>query len=139
MSLRNYSAQKRYTYRVLALMLVYGALLVLANLLFERLAPEGPTAWAIALMPAVPIIAVFAVIGRLLVELKDEYVRMLMVRQTLIATTTMLVVATAYGFLEDFGLTPHLPAYYAAVLWFGGLGVGGCVNALLERDRSAHE
>ena len=34
---------------------------------------------------------------------------------------------------EDFGLTPHLPAYYAAVLWFAGLGVGGCLNAILER------
>ena len=133
MSLKSYSAQKRYTYRVLALMVVYVGALVLANWLFERHQPDGAAAWAIALLPALPIIGVFFVIGRLLVELKDEYVRMLMVRQTLVASATMLSVATAYGFLEDFGLTPHLPAYYAAVLWFAGLGVGGCLNAILER------
>ena len=133
MSLRNYSVQKRYTYRVLALMVAYAGALVLANWLFENVRPEGPAAWATALLPALPVIAVFFVIGRLLVELKDEYVRMLLVRQTLVASATMLTVATAYGFLEDFGLTPHLPAYYATVLWFAGLGVGGCLNAYLER------
>ena len=135
MDLKRYPAQKRYTHRVLTLMTAYAALLVLANLLFERTEPTGAAAWGIALLPALPVIGVFFVIGRLLVELSDEYVRMLMVRQTLVATATMLALATAYGFLEDFGLTPHLPAYYAAVLWFAGLGVGGCLNAFLERDR----
>ena len=138
MSLRSKTAQHRYTYRVLALMTAYVGLLVLANYLFERNNPQGAAAWAIALLPALPVIGVFAVIGRLLFELTDEYVRMLMVRQSLIATATMLAIVTAYGFLEDFGLLPHLPAYYAAVLWFGGLGVGGCVNAFLER-RTGHE
>lgn len=135
MNLRIYPAQKRYTYRLLALMLAYGAALVFANWAFQRVDQHGPAAWAIAVLPAIPIVGVFAVIGRLLVELKDEYVRMLMVRQSLIATATMLAGVTVYGFLEDFGLAPHLPAYYAAILWFGGLGVGGCFNAILERDR----
>ena len=135
MDLRSYPAQKRYTYRVLGIMLAYIAALILANWAFQRVDPRGPLAWLIAALPAIPIIGIFAAIGRLLVELKDEYVRMLMVRQSLVATATMLVVVTVYGFLEDFGLTPHLPAYYAAILWFAGLGVGGCLNAILERDR----
>ena len=135
MDLRSYPAQRRYTYRVLGLMLAYVAALFLANWGFQQVDPRGPAAWAIAALPAIPILGIFAVIGRLLVELKDEYVRMLMVRQSLVATATMLSVVSVYGFLEDFGLTPHLPAYYAAILWFAGLGVGGCFNAILERDR----
>ena len=136
MDLRTYPAQARYTHRLIALMLAYVAALALANWAFVQVGSRGPAAWAIAALPALPIIGIFAVIGRLLVELKDEYVRMLLVRQSLVATATMLAVVTVYGFLEDFGLTPHLPAYYAAVLWFAGLGVGGCVNAFLERDRA---
>ena len=136
MNLRSYPAQARYTYRLITLMVIYVATLAIANWAIVQAGPRGPAAWAIAMLPALPIIGVFAVIGRLLVELKDEYVRMLLVRQSLIATATMLSVATVYGFLEDFGLTPHLPAYYAAVLWFAGLGVGGCVNAFVERDRA---
>lgn len=135
MPLHGHSPWTRYSIRVLGLMLAYAVLLVLANLLFERTHPQGVAAWALALLPALPVIGVFAAIGRLLVELKDEYVRMLMVRQSLVATATMLAIVTAYGFLEDFGLAPHLPAYYATILWFAGLGVGGCLNAFLERDR----
>lgn len=137
MSSPAYPAQKRYTYRILGLMTVYGLLLVLANRLFAAGYAEGAAAWAIALLPALPIIGVFAVIGRLLVELNDEYVRMLMVRQSMIASAFMLTLVTGWGFLEDFGLVPHLPAYYAAIVWFAGLGVGGCVNALLERNPRA--
>ena len=127
------SAQRRYTIRVTVLMVGYVVLLFAANWLFKTGHANGPAAWLIAILPALPIIGVVAAIGRLIVELRDEYVRMLFVRQTLIATGFMLAVATAWGFLEDFGLVPHLPAYYAAILWFGGLGVGGCVNAALER------
>jgi hypothetical protein len=103
------------------------------NAYFENSAPTGPLAYAAAALPALPIIAVFALFGRLLVELKDEYVRMLMVRQSLIATAFALSVATVWGFLESFGLVAHVEGYWAAILWFMGLGLGGCVNAMLER------
>lgn len=127
------SAQRRYTIRVTVLMIGYVILLFAANWLFEHGYANGAAAWLIAILPALPIIGVVVAVGRLIVELQDEYVRMLFIRQTLIATGFMLAVATAWGFLEDFGLLPHLPAYYAAILWFAGLGVGGCVNAALDR------
>src|SRR3546814_10517736 len=69
-----------------------------------------------------PIIGVFFVMSRLLVTLNDEYQRYLLTRQMLIATGFMLSVATVWGFVESFGLLPHVPAFYAAILWFGGLG-----------------
>jgi hypothetical protein len=70
------------------------------------------------------------VIGRYLVEESDEYLRDQFVRQALIATGFALSIATAWGFLENFGLVPHVYAYYAAILWFAGLGIGAGVNKL---------
>ena len=42
----------------------------------------------------------------------------------------MLSLATIWGFLESFDMVRHIPAYYVSVVWFGGLGVGACVNKL---------
>lgn len=126
------SAKRRYTWGVLLVMTGYVLILFGVHAYFENVAPTGPLAYIAAVLPALPIIAVFALFGRLLVELKDEYVRMLMVRQSLIATAFALSVATIWGFLESFGLVHHVDGYWAAILWFVGLGIGGCANALLE-------
>ncbi len=129
----NNPAFRRYTWSVMLLMTAYVLVLIGVNLYFDNSAPTGAAAYAAAILPALPIVGVFIVIGRLLVDLRsDEYVRMLLVRQTLVATAFALTVATVWGFLEDFDLAPHLEAYWFAVLWFGGLGVGGCANAFLE-------
>jgi hypothetical protein len=88
------------------------------------------TAYAAAIVPALLIIGVFFAIGRYLVEEQDEYLRLLMVRQTLVASGLALSVATLWGFLESFRLAPHVDAYWFAVVWFGGLGLGACVNKL---------
>jgi hypothetical protein len=50
----------------------------------------------------------------------------------LIATGFLLSVATAWGFAEDFDVLPHVPAFYAVVVWFGGFWLGACVNRWLE-------
>jgi hypothetical protein len=55
---------------------------------------------------------------------------MQMVRQTLWASAFALSVATVWGFLESFDMVGHVDAYYVAVLWFGGLGLGSCINKL---------
>ena len=123
---------RRYTRGVLLLMTGYVLILVGVNAFFRTAHPTGISAYAAAILPALPIIGVFAVIGRLLVELRDEYIRVLLVRQMLIATGFMLSVATAWGFLEAFRLVPHVDAYYAAMLWFAGLGLGSCLNKLAE-------
>ena len=72
---------------------------------------EGPLAYVIAILPALPIIGFFAAIGRYLLDEADEYLRMMMVRQTLVASGFALTVATVWGFLESFGLAAHFDAY----------------------------
>jgi hypothetical protein len=123
-------AWKRYNWRVICLSLLYCAFLIPAVYGFKHQLVPYSVAWLVAILPALPIIGIFFAIGRYLVEEQDEYVRMLMARQTLWASGIALSVATAWGFLENFGLVGHVDAYYIAVLWFFGLGVGRIVNKL---------
>jgi len=123
-------AQRRYNKRVIVLSLIYAVALIGAVYAFKHHLLGGPVAWLAAILPALPIIGIFAAIGLYLVEEQDEYVRMLMIRQTLWASGFALSLATIWGFLESFDLVGHVESYYVAVLWFGGLGLGGCANRL---------
>lgn len=126
---------KRYTYRLFAAMTLYGMTLVGVNWWFRYSAPTGILAYVAAILPALPIAGVFVVIGRLMVELRDEYIQRQFARQSLVATGLTLSITTAWGFLEGFGLAPHAPGYYAATIWFAGLGVATCASALVEWRR----
>ena len=131
-------ALRRYNRRIILLSVVYAVCLFAAVYAFKRHLLDGsPLAWVVALAPALPVIGFFVTIGRYLVEERDEYLRDQMVRQALIATGIAMAVATAWGFLENFGLVRHVYAYYAAVVWFAGLGVGACVNAAVARRGDA--
>jgi hypothetical protein len=123
----------RYYRRVILLTVIYVALLIATIYLFLRSPPHGPIAYVAALLPAMPLSGTFLVLGRYMAEETDEYLRMLMIRQSLIATGFMLSVATAWGFLEGFGLVPHVVAYYASALWFVGLWIGWGYNVLTMR------
>ena len=127
-------ASKRYNIRVIWLSLLYGAFLIPAVYGFKHQLVPGALKYAVAILPALPIIGIFGAIGRYLVEEQDEYVRMLMVRQTLWASGFALSLATAWGFLESFDLVGHADGYYVVIAWYFGLGVGGIVNKLTLGD-----
>lgn len=123
-------ATRRYNKRVIVLSLIYAAFLIGAVYAFKHHLVGGPVAWIVAILPALPIIGIFAAIGLYLVEEQDEYVRMLMVRQTLWASGFALSIATMWGFLESFELVSHVEVYWVSVLWFGGLGLGNFANRM---------
>lgn len=123
-------ATRRYNVRVVILSLVYAAFLLGAVYGFKHHLVSGPLAWIVAVLPALPIVGIFAAIGLYLVEERDEYLRMLMVRQTLWASGFALSIATVWGFLESFELVSHVEVYWVSVLWFGGLGLGNFANRL---------
>lgn len=127
-------AFRRYNVTVVALSAAYGILLVSAELLVHRHILTGPLAYVAAVLPALPIIGMFAAIGRYLLEESDEYLKMLMVRQSLVASGFALSISTVWGFLESFDLVAHLDSYWVAVAWFGGLGLGECVNRIIARN-----
>jgi hypothetical protein len=128
------AAWKRYNWRLIWLSLLYATFLVVAVYGFKHQLVPGPLKYFVAALPALPIIGIFGAIGRYLVEEQDEYVRMLMVRQTLWASAFTLSIATTWGFLNNFGLVGHADGYWIAVLWFFGLGLGGFYNKLTLGD-----
>ena len=127
------SALRRYNVRVGVATLAYLATLALAIRLVRGGLVEGPLAWLLAILPGLAVIGIFWAFARLLVEETDEYRRMLLVGQTLIATAFTLSVATVWGFLENFGLVAHIDGFYVAVLWFIGLGLGALYNRVTAR------
>ena len=124
------SALKRYNWRVIQLSLVYAVFLLGAVYGFKhQLIPDALQYFA-AVLPALPIIGIFGAIGWYLVEEQDEYVRMLMVRQSLFASAFALSLATVWGFLSNFGLVGRADGYWVAIAWFFGLGLGSLYNKL---------
>jgi hypothetical protein len=123
-------AWKRYNWRVVWLSFLYVAFLLAATYAFKHQLLSGSVAYVAAILPALPIIGIFAAMGRYLVEENDEYLRLILVRQTLWASGFALSVATIWGFLESFELAGHFDAYWVAVIWFFGLGVGSIMNKL---------
>lgn len=123
-------AMKRYNWRVIWLSLIYAAFLIGAVYGFKHHLFSGPIAYVAAVLPALPIIGIFGAMGRYLVEERDEYIRMILVRQTLWASGFALSVATVWGFLESFNLVEHVDAYSVAIVWFFGLAVGSIINKL---------
>ncbi len=123
-------AQKRYNRRTIALSIVYAIALTGAVYAFKHHLVSGAGAVLVGALPALPIIGIFVAIGRCLVEENDEYLRMLMVRQSLWASGFALSIATLWGFLESFEIVGHVESFYVAVLWFGGLGLGSVMNRL---------
>jgi hypothetical protein len=120
--------RRRYRQRIAISMGIYLVSLFAAEYLISRDLVAGPLAWLLGLVPGLAIVGAFWAIGMLIVEQTDEFIRMLVVRQTLIATGLSMSIATVWGFLENFELVPHIPAYWVAFLWFVGFGLGGVVN-----------
>ncbi|WP_394999318.1 hypothetical protein [Sphingomonas sp.] len=125
-------AQRAYTWRVGLAMGVYLVSLPAAVHFVGQgvVSRTDPLAWILALIPGIAVAAIFWAYGKMLIEETDEYQRLLHVRQSLIATGFTLGLVTIYGFLENFGLVGHVDAFYVAILWFFGLGIGGLVNRL---------
>jgi hypothetical protein len=122
------SPRRRYHQRLGGAMAVYVASLFIAKYLISRNLVDGPVVWVLGLLPGLAVIGAFYAIAMLIVEQKDEFIRMLIVRKTLVGTAIALSLATVWGFLENFGLVSHVDAYWVAVIWFLGFGIGGLVN-----------
>ena len=124
-------ALRRYIRRLVVLMCIYMVTLLIAVRAFRADAVSGAAAYALAILPALPVIGVFWAVMRLLVEEPDEFIRLIHVRQCLVATGFCLTVMTIWEFLQNFELVPlGNGGFGAAFFWFVGLGLGGIYNRL---------
>lgn len=127
-------AQRRYLLRIATAMALYLLFLAIALRLVGSGAVSGAAAYLLAALPGLAVVGVFWAMARLLIEETDEYQRMLLARQSLVATAFALSLASVWGFLENFGLVAHVDAFYIAILWFAGLGLGSIFNWVTVGD-----
>ncbi|NVE95264.1 hypothetical protein [Altererythrobacter lutimaris] len=133
-------AMKRYMKRLTIFMLIYIVLIFSVGYWFRLAPPEGALSWIAAILPALPILGVFWAIFRLLTEETDEFMRMMLVRQTLIATGFCLAVMTVWEFLQNYDVVPDgTNGFGTAFVWFVGLGIGAVWNAMALRREAGEE
>jgi hypothetical protein len=125
-------ATRRYFVRFFSAMLVYLVTLFAATYLIRRGLVTGPGTWVLASLPGLAIVGAFYAIAMRMLEQRDEYLRMLMARQLLVATAITLSLTTMWGFLEEFELVPHAELYWVAVLWFASLPLGSIANRVTQ-------
>jgi hypothetical protein len=121
---------RRYMRRIAVAMAVYIVELLAANYLIARALVSGPLAWTVAVLPGLAIAGVFYSVGMLIIEQTDEFIRMLLIRQNLIATAFAMSIVVIWGFLESFGFVRHVPGYLIVVLWAAGMGIGAVSNRI---------
>lgn len=124
------TATRRNLFRTVIITIVYVGGVFAADYLIKRAGVAGPLAFAVALVPGLAIAALFYSNGKMIAETKDEFMRMLAVRQQLIAAGFAMSVASVWGVLEMFDQVPHVEAFYIVVLWAAGLFVGSLVNLI---------
>lgn len=121
---------RNYLKRMLLISLAYVGSLFAASTLIEEGDPITILSLAIAIVPGIAVAGYFWAIGRYMAEQQDEFLKMLMVRQSLIATGLSFSAASIWGFLENFDQVPHLDAFWWPILWFFGIGVGAVANKI---------
>lgn len=79
---------------------------------------HGIAAYAVAVLPTIPILWVLVELGRFLAVEKDEFQRNVLIQCVLGGTGGTLATTTIWGYLEDFAHAPHLDlAYVYPIFW----------------------
>ena len=118
----------RYLIRIVLAMALYLGSLYACEILIEDRGLTGWPAYMLAALPGLAFAAVFWIFVRLIVEERDEFVRMLYVRQLMVATGLALTAAAVWGFLETYLPVPHVRAFWWPTIWCFGLGIGAIYN-----------
>lgn len=121
---------KRYLVRICLAMAVYLGSLYAAEVLIEDGGMTGWPAYALAALPGLAFAAVFWIFTRLIIEERDEFQRLLYVRQVMVATGIALTAAAVWGFIETYLPVPHIEAFWWPTLWCFGLGIGAIFNKI---------
>jgi hypothetical protein len=129
MRAKDHPAMRRYIRRFVPITFVYLASIMLATALIPDNAPASALTIGLALVPGLAVLGWLWAMGRLLIELDDEYLRMLEVRKFLVATAITLAITSVWGILELYAADiPRLAIFYVFPMWCLGLAAGQLVN-----------
>jgi hypothetical protein len=128
-------AGKRYQRRVMVTMSLYVALLFAAVLIVKHEHPHGWLLYTIALVPALPILAMMGALARYLQEETDEYLRLVTMRSLLVGTAALLGVVVVNDFLRAISGAEAIPPFSSWVIFFVAFGVAQAVQTMRDRVR----
>ncbi|WP_269716545.1 hypothetical protein [Caulobacter sp. NIBR2454] len=123
---------RRYLLRFSISMVLYVVVLIASLRLLRTQELQGPLLYLVAVAPALPILGVIWAMGAFVVELKDEYQRMRLVRAMMIATGLSLSIFTVVGFLQNSGAIQAEPLW-AFPIWCACLGLAQVGGRILDR------
>ena len=118
------AAKRRYLARFWPVMVTYVAAVVGVSYWFNSAPPSGALKYAVAVLPALPIIGVFIVLGRYLVEETDEFIRLRQMIALLLAIGLTLTFCAVWGFLEIYADVPQIGLFNVVWVFFLNFGIG---------------
>ena len=92
---------------------------------------QGPLAYVLALLPAIPVVAMVAAIGLYFREETDEFERAVRTENAMWATGATLAIATVWGFAEMLAGAPHVDSY----IWFPVWAICGGIAEFFVRRK----
>ena len=119
-------ALRTYNRRVLTAFALYGVAMIGGGMLYDRFEPEGLVLWPLALAPLAPLMGAIWAMVRYYRDEDDECLRHRAVVGALVGLVLVLVNGTVWGFLEMYGLVPHIWNWWVFPVWAIGLGIGTC-------------
>ncbi|RIV82681.1 hypothetical protein [Aurantiacibacter zhengii] len=122
------TAVRRYNRRFLGASLLYAVSMIGAGTATNYIAANSPLMWALAVLPMLPAFGMIWAMMRYLAEETDEYQRHRAVQASMVGLALVLVLGTGWGFLETFGLVPHIWAWWVFPAWAMGLGIGMAIS-----------
>lgn len=126
-------AQSRYTKRMFLAAFFSVVCSAAAGLPIRYAHLTGIPAYALAILPALPIVAALLATGLYLGEEKDEFQRTLYIQSLLGGMAITLALTTAWGFMEDFARAPHLRLVWVYPLFWIAVGMSFPVVRLRYR------
>ena len=131
------SAAVRYMKGIFATSMLYMLGLGIAMWVWNNVEVSVGVTWLLAMLPIAPILGMIFVMGRYVVEERDEYLRERFMRASIVGLGFVLALGSFYGFLETFELVPHIPSWWAVPIWAIGMGVGQAWMSWRDRAHDA--
>jgi hypothetical protein len=127
-------AYRRYRQRSMLGAAAYIVCTGVATVLVPDNAPPSAGPIALSILAGAGVLVWIWAMTRYLLELEDEYIRLLQVRGMLVATGVTLGVTSMWGMVELFTTAPRLPVFFVFPIWCLGIFVGALVNKATMGD-----
>lgn len=130
-------AARRYRRRSTIIAAVYIALVAANTVATHGYAAPVELLAALAVVSALPIIALLVALGIYLREESDEYVRDSIVMSMVFGLGALLSLSSLLGMLQFAGVVGPLPVFLAFPIWWAASGIARCVIGWRDGRSSA--